>query len=139
VKVSVVRLVVAMLVAPLILAGVLTAAAFMIAGMSEPSQDAVMAVTHESGIAMLTLSYAFTLIFGVAGVAGLWFLDQRGPVVWAFAGALLGAVAGLIFGAAFMGGVERALLLGFGLGGWAIFILIRWIAGIRLTPVGAES
>ncbi len=128
-----------MMLAPLILAAVLTAAAFLIAGMSEPTQDAVMQVTRESGIAMVVLTYGFTITFGLFGVIGLWFLDQRGPLVWAIAGALMGSLAGLIFGVAFMNGIERALLIGFGLGGWAIFILIRWIAGIRLEPEDANA
>jgi len=118
----------------MIMAIALTGAAFLIAGMSEPTQEDVLKVTTEAGIAMISLNYAFTLTFGLLGVVGLWFLDQRGPLVWAIAGGLMGALAGVFFGTLFMGGVDRALLLAFGLGGWALFILIRWIGGIRLQP-----
>ncbi len=138
-KLSYTRLAVAMVIAPMILAAILTAGAFLIAGMSESDRDTVMQVTRESGIAMAMLSYGFTLTFGIFGVVGLWFLEQRGPVVWAIAGGILGALAGMIFGVVFMGGFDRVLLLSFGLGGWALFILIRWIAGIRLNMEQKET
>lgn len=125
------RLAVALVAAPLILALVLTGAAFLVAGMSEPTREGVMTVTADASVAMLTLCYGFTFTFGLAGIIGLWFLDQSGALVWAIAGALMGALGGIVFGTFFMDGVERALLMSFGLGGWALFILIRWVAGIR--------
>lgn len=136
---SYVALGVALVLAPLIMTAILTGAAFMIAGMSEPTRDAVMRVTRESGIAMLALNYGFTLTFGLFGVIGLLMLEQRGAVVWAIAGGLLGALSGLLFGMFFMDGIDRVLLLSFGLGGWAIFILVRWLAGIRIDRPEADD
>lgn len=125
------RLLIALFIAPLIMSALLTVAAFLIAGMSEPTQADVMSVTHEAAVAALMLNYVFTLTFGLAGILGLWFLEQRGSIVWAIAGALMGALASVVFGTFFMDGVERVLLLAFALAGWALFVLIRWIAGVR--------
>lgn len=132
------RLLIGIFVAPLIIAGILTGATFLIAGMSEPDQESVMAVTMEAGVSLLVLTYVYALSLGMVGILVLWWLEQRGAITWAIAGALTGALAGLAFGELFMGGVDRALLLAFGLAGWAFFIIVRWIAGVRPDPEEAD-
>jgi hypothetical protein len=128
------RLLIGIFVAPLIIAAILTGAAFLIAGMSEPDRESALAVTRDAGVALLILSYVYALSLGIVGILVLWWLEQRGAVAWAVAGALTGAIAGLVFGEVLMGGVDRAMLLAYALGGWAFMIIVRWIAGVRPDP-----
>ena len=121
----------ALALAPLTVAITLTLIAFILAGMSETTRDGVIEVTLESALAMVVLCYGFTLTFGVAGTAVLWLLDQRGPLAWGVAGVLCGAIAGLLFGGAVIGAVERPIIVGFAVAGMAIFLLIRALAGIQ--------
>lgn len=132
------RLLLAIFAAPLIMTAVLTGVAFMVAGMSEATQDGVMTVTTEAGVALFVLTYIYALTLGIVGILVLWWFEQRGAIAWAVAGALTGAIAGMAFGEFFMAGVDRAMLLSFVLGGWAFYIIVRWIAGVRNDPEVAD-
>lgn len=128
---GVARLIRAFVLSPLIIGGLVTLAAFLIAGMSEPTHEGVMELTLNTAATLVPAMFVFMLTFGAIGVFGLWYLGQRGLFAWAVCGALMGAVASLLFGELLMGGVERPLLITAGVGGWIMFLLFRWIAVIR--------
>jgi hypothetical protein len=86
------RLAAALIAAPLALAAILTGLAFLVAGSTEPTREAVMAVTRQAAVVFFVALPAFALTFGLAGVVALWVLALRGVTV---------------------------------------FLLIRWIAGVR--------
>lgn len=125
------RLALGMVVGPVFIAAFLTLAAFLIAGMSSPTREETMAATWEAAIVFVSVVVVFTLTFGAIGVMILWSLAQRGPFVWALIGAVLGALAGVSFTFMAFGRVEFPVLVAFVLCGWAMFLLIRWVAGIR--------
>jgi hypothetical protein len=124
------RLGLALVAAPAVLALLLGLAAFLVMGMTEASGDAVLRETLRSAGALAALVFGFTLTFGLAGVAVLWALARRGILAWALTGAVAGALAGGLFGAVAMSGVRAALIVAFALGGWAILLLVRRFAGI---------
>ena len=126
-----VRLGRAFVLAPLIMGCLATLVAFLISGMSEPTQEGVMDVTLTTAMTLVPAMFVFMLTFGAAGVFGLWYLSQRGLFAWAVAGALAGTLASLVFGEFLMGRVERPMLIAAAVGGWILFLLFRWIAGIR--------
>lgn len=129
------RLCIALLAAPVIVAGVFSLFTFVIAGMTETSAEAVWRVTLQSALTLSALVFAFTLTFGVAGVAVLWRMARRGTAVWALAGAVAGTVAGVLFSLLAMPGLHLPLVIAFALSGWALFLLIRLFAGVRAGPV----
>ena len=126
-----VRLGRAFVLTPLIMGGLATLAAFLIAGMSESSQQGVVDLTVTTAMTLIPAMFVFMLSFGAAGVFALWYLAQRGLLAWAVGGALAGTLASLIFGELLMGRVERPMLITAAVGGWIAFLLFRWIAGIR--------
>lgn len=128
------RLMVALFVAPFLIAALLAGGAFMIAGMTENSREDVIAVTTDSALAIMALVVVFTLTFGLAGIAILWATAQRGLLIWALAGAIMGALAGTLFAFGFMGGPNGAILGIASVIGWILFVLIRRIAGIAPDP-----
>ena len=58
------RLVVALCVSPVLVLALLTLTAFVLAGMSEQTNDAVIAVTIDTGIALGMVVAMFALTFG---------------------------------------------------------------------------
>lgn len=134
-RTPVVRLCLAFLMAPAIVASVFSAFTFMVAGMTEATAEGVWRVTVESAATLSALVFAFTLTFGLAGVAVLWRLARRGTMAWALTGAVAGTLAGVLFSAAAMPGLHPPLVIAFALTGWALFLLIRLFAGIRARPV----
>ena len=126
------RLATAMVMAPLVLAAALTLLAFLVAGSTEATRDATLAVTNEAAVGFFVYLTAFTLTFGLAGVALLWSRRRRGVLAWLSAGAGAGAFAatGLgVIGACGIDPVQVAVAVVLGL---VLFVLIRWIAGVRL-------
>lgn len=130
----VLRLLTALVVAPGMVASTFSFAVFLVAGMTEHTADAVLRVTAEATVALVALAFAFTLTFGLAGIAVLWRLARRGAVAWALVGGVTGAVAGVLFSGLAMSGIEQGLVIGFAIAGWTLFLLIRRIAGIRNAP-----
>ena len=72
------------------------------------------------------IAVIFAGTLGLAGVVSLWFFGIRNMVAWAFMGGTLGAIGGAILGASNPTEFGAATL-----GGWAMFLLIRWFAGVR--------
>lgn len=124
------RLILALIGAPLITAAIISAVAFLIAGMSEQTSAGVIQVTVEAAIALSALVYGFTLSFGLVGIAILWALSLRGRLAWSLMGAGLGAFAGAVFSGIAMQGFHSTVMIAFAIAGWAVFMLIRWIARI---------
>ncbi|MEM7686876.1 MAG: hypothetical protein AAF293_18740 [Pseudomonadota bacterium] len=125
------RFALAFLLAPLILGGVVVLVAFMIAGMSEATREGAVSVTVEAALTLVPMLVAFMLTFGAAGVAILWWLGQRGVIAWVVCGALCGVISSLLLGELLLDRVERPMLIAAAVGGWILFLLFRWIAGIR--------
>jgi uncharacterized membrane protein len=127
------RLALGLVVAPLLLASVLTLLAFLLAGSTEPDRDSTLAVTRHAAGVFFTVLPGFTLTFGLVGVAVLWALGRRGVLAWFGTGAASGAIV-LVLKAMLVswgiGVIQAAVAVGSGI---AIFALIRWIAGIRLN------
>lgn len=131
VRSPVMRMGVALMLAPLVVSALLALGAFLIAGMTEASQENVMSTTIDSGITLTAVTFLFTLTFGLAGVCMLWALAQRHIIVWAATGAILGALAGTLVGFFMDGGPNRILLVAFAFFGWVLFLLIRRFARIQ--------
>lgn len=125
------RLVLAFLGAPLIFGAGVTLAAFLIAGMSEPTTSGVLRVTFNAAITLVPMLFLFLLTFGAVGIFVLWYLGQRGMLAWAVCGALSGTLGILLVGELLMDRVERPMLIAAAFVGWAMLMLVRWIAGIR--------
>ena len=127
------RLAMAMVMAPVALATALTLLAFLLAGATEATRANTIAVTLEAAVAFFVYLPAFSLSFGLAGVALLWSLGRRGVFDWLLAGAGAGAFAaaalGLLAGDRIVP-VQVAVAVVLGL---VLFILIRWIAGVRFS------
>jgi len=125
------RLALGLVVAPLLLAAVLSLIAFLIAGSSEPDRASTLALTrHAAGLFFVILP-GFSLTLGIAGVAALWALGRRGLLAWLVAGAVAGAIVvavQVLLIAGTIAPAQAAIELAVGL---VIFALIRWIAGVR--------
>lgn len=127
-----VRLGRAFVLSPLILGCVITLIAFLIGGMTEPSHSRVFELTLTVATTLVPAMFVFMLTFGAAGVFGLWYLGQRGVFAWAVCGALAGTVAIVLAGELLLpGGVQQLMLIGAAVCGWIMFLVFRWIAGIR--------
>ncbi|MEM7744302.1 MAG: hypothetical protein AAF409_11405 [Pseudomonadota bacterium] len=128
------RLAMGFIFAPLMLGVLLAVLTFMVGGVSEPDQGAVIDYTIRVMPYLLGALIAFTLTFGVAGVGVLWALGQRSMVIWALLGATLGATAGSIV--TVFGTINPPWIVpaAFGFLGWLLFLLIRAVAGVR-APV----
>jgi len=127
------RLAMALVVAPLVLATALTLVAFVLAGLTEFTRARTIVVTLEAAVAFFVYLPAFTLTFGLAGVALLWSQGRREVLDWFAAGAGAGAIAaaalGLLAGGRIVP-VQVAVAVVLGL---VLFALIRWIAGVRFS------
>lgn len=124
------RLGLALVAAPGLLALLLGVGAFLVMGMTESSGEAVLRETLRSAAALAALVFVFTFTFGLAGVVLLWALARRGSLAWALTGAVAGAVAGTLFGMLAFSVVSLGLVVAFAAGGWAILLLVRRIAGV---------
>jgi hypothetical protein len=126
------RLAAAVVAAPLLLMAVLSLLAFVVAGSSEATREGTMEVTVAAARMFAIVLPAFTLTFGLGGVALNWLMGWRGVLAWLATGAGAGALAAVV-GLLGRGGdvaVPRVLIAA--VVGAVIFFLIRWIAGIRL-------
>jgi len=125
------RLAMAMVMAPVALATVLTLLAFLIAGMTVLTREDTIVATLEAAVAFFFYLPAFSLTFGLVGVALLWSLGRREVLDWMMAGAGAGALAASVLGL-LAGGrivpVQVAVAVVLGL---VLLVLIRRIAGVR--------
>jgi hypothetical protein len=123
----------ALIAAPLVLAAGLTLLAFLVAGSTEPTREGTLAVTNQAAVVFFVALPAFSLTFGLAGVALLWSLGRRGVLAWlatgAGAGMLVAAGHGLLNGEG-VASVQMAVAVALGM---VLFALIRWISGVRLS------
>ena len=119
------------MLAPVLVATVLTLLAFGLVSLSSDTFDAALTATLDSAIAIFLGVVVFTITFGLAGVLVLWALRQPGLVVWALTGILSGAVAGIILGEFSARGVSRGMLIVFAGMGSILFLMIRLLAGIQ--------
>ena len=121
----------ALVAAPVVLAGAVAIVGFVIYWMSEPETALATQRTGWSVVWLLIVLVAFTLTFGLAGVALLWALAKRRVLAWLATGAGAGALFAAAVGAASGRGVMPfQLVVAAGLG-VALFALIRWFAGVR--------
>lgn len=130
------RLVMAMLSAPTLIATVLTIVVITLAG--SDGSTALRAEAERTAGVLLGALLLFTLTCGSAGIALLWATAQRGPLAWAAMGGVLGIVFGMAHGILARGmirDIELALSAGLGI---ALFLTIRWLAGIRAERRPAE-
>jgi hypothetical protein len=138
-RVPLLRLGLALVAAPAVLAVLLSLASFLVMGMTESTGSAVLRETLRSAAALAVLVFAFTFTFGIAGIALLWVFARRGMPAWALTGAAMGAAAGALFGAVAMSGVAAGLVVAFALGGWAILLLVRSLARIGDAAPAARA
>lgn len=125
------RLVLALLAAPMLLAALLTGLVFLAAGSTMATREGTMAVTAEAASVFFLVLPGFSLSFGLAGVAVLWFFGLRGVLAWAAAGLAAGAVGPVALALAAGGSpVVKESVIAAGLG-VAILLLTRWLGGIR--------
>ncbi|MFQ5565984.1 MAG: hypothetical protein ACE5EU_06450 [Paracoccaceae bacterium] len=127
------RLAGALIAAPLAMAAVLTLLAFLLAGSTEPDRERTLAVTNEAAVVFFVALPAFTLTFGLAGVALLWALARRGVLAWLSTGAGAGVLVAGGRGLLAEGGIVPVQVVVAVVLGLALFALIRWIAGVRLS------
>lgn len=126
-----VRLGIGLLLAPALIASLLTGLAFLLAGTAEKDAAAVATVTTDAAVAFFILVYGFAMTFGLAGILGLWALMQRGLLAWTVCGIVVGGGAGLLFSTLFIGDISRPILFVFMLGGGLLMILVRALAGVQ--------
>ncbi|MEM0945505.1 MAG: hypothetical protein AAGI70_16340, partial [Pseudomonadota bacterium] len=75
--------------------------------------------------------FVFTFTLGLVGVLVLWAAKLRSSVAWAGLGGVMGAVvaaANVVFVDGFL---DQTLLVVFVILGWALFLTIRWFAGVK--------
>lgn len=120
------RMALAMLGAPFLLALVLASGVAVLEGLAEGLHGA-------GGMAadFLWALLLFTLTLGAVGVAVLWATSQRGAAAWAATGGLLGTIFGTAHGVITASQVREIDMMHAALIGIALFLLIRWIAGVR--------
>jgi len=120
-----------MIAAPLVLAAVLTMLAFLAAGSTETTEAETMEVTKDAAMWFFGGLPAFTLTFGLAGVAVLCALGQCEGWAWFLTGAVTGALAAAGLGLLTNRGIVPTHVLAVAVLGLILFALIRWIAGVR--------
>lgn len=125
------KLVMSILFAPLLPLLLLAVLVFLIGGMTQTNRELALAYTYETVPVLVIAIYVFTLTFGLAGIAVLWALGQRGLLVWALTGGVLGVAAGLFLGLTMAEGPPAELLIACAVLGWILFVLIRRFAGVR--------
>ena len=125
------RLVVALLLGPAILGVLLTMTAFLMSRLSSGSQAESLAEALDAARQIFFYLVLFTPTVCLAGVVILWAVQARGPLPWALMGTFCGAIVGVAYGLVQYGGLEQPVLIAFGVLGWALFLVIRWLAGVR--------
>jgi hypothetical protein len=113
------------------MAAILTGLAYLAAGSTETSREGTLAVTNDAALTLFLFLPAYSLTVGLGGAALLWRLNRRGVIAWNVTGAALGIAASAILGLVTERGivpVHLAIAAGLSL---VLFLLIRWIAGVR--------
>lgn len=118
----------AMVAAPVLLAFILALIVAILDGLAEGLPQAGGMAAGFVGALLL-----FTLTLGTGGVAVLWGAGQRGAMAWAATGGLLGTIFGMAHGVVTASQVREVDMIHAALIGVALFLLIRWLAGVRGT------
>lgn len=126
------RIVLAVIAAPFIATGLVGALSFIVAGVSEPTREAVMDVTRVYAWEFFKFSLTFTLLAVIPGVILLVLLGGRGVMVWLGMGMIFGAGATAGFTWAMRAGddLSVAALVGLVFGS-GMFLMVRWLSSIR--------
>lgn len=125
------KLVLAMIAAPLAVLVLLVLVAFLVSGMTRPTQGEALAYTLDIVPMLAAALFGFMASFGAFGVGILWAFAQRGILVWALTGALMGALAGTVLGFVVENGPNRMVLLSCAFLGWVLFLLVRRFARVQ--------
>ncbi len=130
---SIMRLALSILAAPLLLAALATGIAFIVAGSGVATREATLIRTRDAAQAFFLFLPLFTLSFGLAGIAILWWRGMRGRLSWAAGGAAAGMIGAAVLGLAGGAGINPVHIAVAAFFGSLIFLVIRWLAGIRLN------
>lgn len=125
------RLGAGIVLAPLVLAAMLTLAAYLIAAMGEVGRASAMARTREAGWVFFSFLPLFSVTVGATGVFALRRLKWRSGFSWSVMGAVLGAVSAAGLGLASAHGVAGNHVAIFAVIGLCLFALIRLFAGVK--------
>ena len=117
--------------APVTLAALMTLLSFAIYAVSEPELGIAFDYAGRAAAAYLVHLLTFTVSLGLAGVAGLWALGKRRALTWAATGAGTGALYALAVGAGSGAGASPLHVIVAALLSAAMFVLVRWFAGVR--------
>ena len=128
------RLVIAFVLAPLLMTILLAIGSALVAGMSTGTQTDLVAVITSSAVSLGAVVFLFALTFGVVGVLGLGAAGLRGVLPWAATGGLMGGVAGALYAIATEPADLQIMVLAVGLIGWVLFLMLRWLAGVKTPP-----
>lgn len=127
------RLVAAVVAAPVLLAALLTGLAFAVARSTMPSGAEALAVASDAGEKFFILLPTFTLTVGLVGVVFLAAFGLRGVLTWIAVGFVVGAMApvsrALASGEALLP-MQAVIAAGLSV---TLFLLIRWLAGVRIS------
>ena len=125
------RMALALVVAPLLLAAVLSVFAFLLSGMSEDSGDEAQSVAIDSAVTLTLVVFAFTWSIALAAIAILWSQGQRGAIAWTLSGMMAGVLGGVLLDQLAIAAGGAPLVIFSAATSAALFLTIRGIAGIR--------
>lgn len=128
------KLVTAFVLAPLLMTILLAVGSALVAGMSTGARTDLVTVLANSFMSLGLVIFVFALTLGIVGVLILGAAGLRGVLPWAATGGLMGAVAAAIYGFITNSGDLQIMLLAFGLMGWVLFLMLRWLAGVKTPP-----
>lgn len=124
------RMLFALAIGTALLGGVLALVAFLMARLRlGTGEEGAAAVSN--AVAEIVLYLAVAAPVALFGLTVLWALRLRGPLPWALMGALIGAAMGTVYGTIELGRWPLPLLAGFGMLGWGLFLVMRWLAGVK--------
>lgn len=125
------RLVLALVLAPLVLAALLTVLAGLVATSTAASRADALLRTAQAAPWLFGALLAFSLSFGALGATVLDRLGWYGALQWSAMGGLLGAALALGWGLLGQGQVDPLrIAVAAGLS-WVLFVLIRRLAGLH--------
>ncbi|MEL6268037.1 MAG: hypothetical protein AAFR52_20780 [Pseudomonadota bacterium] len=127
------RLTAGLVVAPLAASAVVAVAAYVIAGMTEPTRILVMAVTEDATIAFAGVALVLMVIVVIPCILLFGLLGWRSALVWSLTGLIAGASSAGAMGMAQGAALEVAAPVG-GVASVVLLLTTRAVAGIRRSP-----
>lgn len=113
--------------------------AYVVGSMSRPTAAETGERTVDVILVIFGGLFVFTFTLGLLGVLILWAAKLRSSVAWAGLGGVMGAVVAAINVVFVQGVLDQTLLIVFVVIGWAMFLTIRWFAGIKDVAPPARS